>query len=286
MNSKAEFLKIEPNVYVLQSTFVNSKRGLIVDDTGSTIIDTSVSFSETEMMIDKANNVGKPVRRVILTHSHFDHSAGSQILQDVERIAYNGASENMLSKHTKEYLAMRPAEHPDLENVRITLPTIEIDGEAIIRLAGRELLLFSTPGHSPDSMSILIEPDGILFTGDAVITCFPPVIQNGSCQEAIKTTKFILGMDFSWLVPGHGPVLAMSDAHQHCKISLEYLVQMRETLLTIEDPETPMKILQAAVEDLPGIFPQEIEMVEVWHQRALTKIWEEQWLSLNAKRDP
>lgn len=281
MSSEATLECLTSNVYILNSPFVQSKRGLIVDKFGSILIDTSVSLAETKLMLRHAEKQGSAVSRIIITHGHFDHTVGCQLLPDGERIAQQGAGEWMLSDHAKSYLALEPPEHPDLRNFQITLPTLEIDGSAVLRLSDRTLYLFPTPGHSPDSMSVLLEPDGILFTGDAVITCFPPVIQDGNSAQAVTSLRKILTVEYKWLVPGHGSILNRSNAQRHCQMHLDYLEEILSRISKIDDPNTPLTEIQSQMEDLTSIFPATIEMVEVWQPKAVAKIWKERSQSLN-----
>lgn len=267
--------QLVPDVYILDSPFVQSKRGLILDATGATMIDTSVAFDETRMMIAQAEKAGTPLRRLLLTHSHFDHSAGSQLLPNIERIAQRRAGDWMLSEHAANYLAQRPAEHPDLELISITLPTLEITGPAMIRLSGRSLALLPTPGHSPDSMSIVLEPDGVLFAGDTVVTCFPPIIQDGSGFAEIESLQSILELDFHYLVPGHGPVLERDAALRHIRSSLEYLVAVADSLAQLQDAEIPFPSVLEFTKHTVALLPDDLEAVEFWHERAVARLWQE-----------
>lgn len=267
--------ELVPDVYVLESSFVQSKRGLILDPAGSIMVDTSVVFAETRQMTALADSASLPLSRLILTHSHFDHSAGSELLPDIERIAQRGAGAWMLSDHAARYLAQRPAEHPDLEQMRITLPTLEIDGSAELRLGNRSLSLLPTPGHSPDSMAVLLQPDGILFAGDAVVTCFPPIIQDGSGLDCIASLDKILSLDFRYLVPGHGPVLSRDAALRHCQASLDYLRALCGLLVAIADDDPSSEQLRAVATPALRHLPPGLEMLDHWHAAAIKRLWRE-----------
>lgn len=275
MTEQATLDLLVDNVYVLSSPWFRCKRGLILDEYGSVIIDTPVSLYETEMMFQKALVKGKPVRRIVLTHSHFDHSAGCQYLLDGERIAMRGARDWMLSKHARDYLAIDPPEHPDLKKFKITLPTFEIDASAVIHLSKKRLYLFPTPGHSPDSMSVLLEPDGVLFTGDAIVTCFPPIIQDGSSEQAVASHQKCLTLNYKWLIPGHGPIMEYKNSQQHIQTSLNYLEDVRDRVSQFNDPNTPIETIMDSVKDAPKVFSPEIENVSDWHPRVVNKIWSE-----------
>jgi glyoxylase-like metal-dependent hydrolase (beta-lactamase superfamily II) len=232
------------------------------------------------MMIDKADDRGHPIRRLVLTDGHFDHSAGGCLLPSAEIIAQKGAGEWMQSQHAKEYLAQDPPEHPDLKVFTITTPTLEIDGSMTLFLKDRTLHLFPTPGHSPTHMSALLEPDKLLFAGDAVITCFPPVIQDGRSDDALATYRTIKQMDFRWLIPGHGPLLDAASARRYIGLCIDYLQQLQSRLSQIDDPGRSIEEVREIAKDLVDMFSEGVEMVHEWHEKALTKVWEERRLRL------
>jgi glyoxylase-like metal-dependent hydrolase (beta-lactamase superfamily II) len=267
---------------VLASEFVQSKRGLILDADGAVLVDTSMIQAETEMMLEGARRAGQPARRIVLTHSHFDHSAGCQLLPQSERIAQRGAGEWMLSEHARNYLAKEPPEHPDVRRLVVTLPTLEIDGPADLRLAEHHLRLAPTPGHSPDMMSVLVEPERVLFAGDAVITCFPPVIEDGDSAAALHSYERIQSMSFDWLVPGHGPLLDRPAAIVYIDACRQYLEALRATVERFDDPGTPLPVVEAAAAGVIDRLPPGLDLAPLWHQRAVGKVWSERRAALAA----
>jgi cyclase len=267
-------------LFILSSPFFQSKRGLIIDRAGSLLIDTSISLAETQLMAEHAKQSDHPISRIVLTHSHFDHSLGCQLFPRIERIAQMGAGEWMLSNHAQEYASGEPPEHPDLKRLEITLPTIEIEGNAIIRLETHTLQLFPTPGHSSDSMSVLVEPYKILFSGDALVTCYPPIIEDGDSGQAITSHQRLLETDFSWLVPGHGPVLNYRDAYRVAQTGLNYLQELRSRLGSITDPNTPFDEVKEFVSRLTDFFPDDMDMLAHWHGKAVAKVWREHQVEL------
>lgn len=186
----------------------------------------------------------------------------------------------MLSEHAANYLAQRPPEHPDLARLRITLPTIELEGPAKLRMDRWTLHMLPTPGHSPDGMCILLEPEGVLFTGDTVVTCFPPIIQDGSSAELVASLRCILALEFARLVPGHGPVLGPAAARHHLLTSLRYLEELQHEISQFDDPDTLPQVITAAVDHLRSAFPFPAETVKAWHDKAVSKVWEERQGSL------
>ncbi|HWN60008.1 MAG TPA: MBL fold metallo-hydrolase, partial [Streptosporangiaceae bacterium] len=85
------------------------------------------------------------VARILLTHGHPDHSAGAVRFAELSGATIQAAD---------------PAGRLGAEGLA--------DGE-VITAAGGELRVVATPGHSADSVSLLLPADGALFTGDTVL---------------------------------------------------------------------------------------------------------------------
>ena len=80
------------------------------------------------------------------------------------------------------------------------------DGE-VIRLGGRELIVMQTPGHSPDSLCLHDEKNGLLFTGDTfyrgAIYVWMPGADVRSYERSIRKLAH-LAPHLKLLLPGHG----------------------------------------------------------------------------------
>jgi glyoxylase-like metal-dependent hydrolase (beta-lactamase superfamily II) len=100
---------------------------------------------------------GRPLT-VIFTHNHGDHiGQADQFVQD-----------------STEYIgeADRPALVQRLKNAGVSDATIDAQVKAApdglrVDLGGRALTVYLTPGHTPGSLVVFDEPNGVLFTGDS-----------------------------------------------------------------------------------------------------------------------
>ena len=100
---------------------------------------------------------GRPVRNVVNTHGHFDHTANNGYFET----AY-------MTEETK-----KTADLPFPSFLGVRFPSgskIELveDGD-VISLGVRELLIFSLPDHAPGSIVLLDKREGLLFTGDEIL---------------------------------------------------------------------------------------------------------------------
>jgi len=129
------------------------------------------------------------VAQIVLTHGHLDHSAGA-----ARFAAMSGAPVG----------ALDPALRLGDEGF--------VPGDVLVA-AGCELRVVGTPGHSGDSLSLLLEADGALLTGDTVLGRGTTVIgPDGSLGDYLRTLDELRSLAeaamLRVLLPGHGPVLS------------------------------------------------------------------------------
>ncbi len=128
------------------------------------------------------------VAQIVLTHGHLDHSAGAARFAELSG-APVGALDPGLRLGTEGYRA----------------------GD-VINAAGCELRVVATPGHTADSLSLLLTADGALLTGDTVLGRGTTVIaEDGSLGDYLRTLNELRSLaddaDLRLLLPGHGPLL-------------------------------------------------------------------------------
>lgn len=110
------------------------------------------------------------------------------------------------------------------------------DGERLA-VAGLDLVVLRTPGHTPDSVCLLLPSDGVLLTGDTVLGRGTTVIPwpEGDLGAYLASLDRLLGdtsVGARRILPGHGPVV--EDARQKLQElkthRLERLDQVRAAL--------------------------------------------------------
>ncbi len=132
------------------------------------------------------------VAKILLTHGHPDHSAGAARLA-----ALTGAPVQ----------AADPARRLGPKNAEGLA-----DGD-VVTAAGCELRVVAAPGHSADSVCLLLPADSALFTGDTVLGRGTTVIAaDGNLGDYLRTLGQLRDLtearEVGLLLPGHGPMLA------------------------------------------------------------------------------
>lgn len=230
-NLKAE--KVAENTWVFQGKledFSNRNGGNIVNtafvvtEDGVVVIDTGPSLRYGKAMRQAIESVtDKPIKVVFNTHHHPDHFLGNQAFSDVDiqalpetgkQIALHGNAfaENMYRlvgdwmRSTEVYLPSRP---------------IESD---YLKLGSHSFKLMSYTGHSGSDLVILDEKTGVLFAADmiffqrALTTPHTPGLHVW-LDEIAKMRD----IEFSLLIPGHGPLVEDARAFDQMSAYLAWL---------------------------------------------------------------
>ena len=100
------------------------------------------------------------VTHLFLTHTDIDHAGGLALFPNAH-VYLTEDEEQMVDGTTPRFLWM-------LHNVRINRPyTLLADG-AVVTVGSIKVQAIATPGHTPGSMSYLVD-DGVLFSGDTLV---------------------------------------------------------------------------------------------------------------------
>ncbi|OLO36955.1 hypothetical protein BTR23_14510 [Alkalihalophilus pseudofirmus] len=144
----------------------------------------------------------KKVDFIFLTHCHHDHIAG---LNTVKK--YTNAP--VVTHHLEAEWLLQPSLNlsDNHENPIISdWPDILLSGEEMLKCGSSMMKVIHTPGHSPGSVSYLLE--NYLFSGDTLLNGFigPTEIPYGNrdlIKKSIKETLFQLDESIE-VYPGHG----------------------------------------------------------------------------------
>jgi cyclase len=81
--------------------------------------------------------------------------------------------------------------------------------------------LFPTPGPSPDSISVLLREDRILFAGDMMMPL--PHFVDGDPDELAKSLQAIPSMGLENIVQGHGELVLRGEIDDAVRSNLKYI---------------------------------------------------------------
>lgn len=203
-----------PNFFPVSCYFVEEEDGL-------TLIDTALPYSVKGIM-NTAAQIGKPITRIVLTHAHNDHIGALDGLKSMLPDSQVYISERD-AKLLKGDATLEPQEHQTPIKGRVPKPgKIMTKPDVLLRDDDRigSLAAFSSPGHTPGSMSFLDKRSGALIAGDAFQSkgglavsgrmklLFPfPAMATWSKETSLSSARKLLELNPTLLAVGHGPML-------------------------------------------------------------------------------
>lgn len=205
--------------YLIQLSRLGSFNCYFVrEDDGLTLVDTNLPGS-AKGIIQAAESLGQPIKRLTITHAHGDHAASMdavvEALQEVE-VAFSARTERFLSGDMS-----LEADEPQskLRGSYVTSNT-----KPSRRLAPGDqigsLKVVAAPGHTPDQIAFMDIRDETLIAGDAYQTkagtavmgvmrwLFPfPAMATWDKPTALATARNLYDLQPRRLAVGHGRVL-------------------------------------------------------------------------------
>jgi glyoxylase-like metal-dependent hydrolase (beta-lactamase superfamily II) len=235
--------RVADNVYSFQSEYyAQVTAGAIIGPNWAVVIDTLAMPEETLDIRDFIEqDLNRPIRYVINTHYHADHSWGNCFFPGATIIAH-ALCRQLLYTKGKDSLKEVQTLNTTFRSVRIVLPHITFDDSSLhIRVGKKTLTMFSLPGPSPDNIGILIEEDRVLFAGDAFMPI--PYIVDGSIDETIASLKAITKMGLENVVQGHGDIVLRGEIAVSVQDNLDYLSAIRKAVRQSARRKYPMDFL-------------------------------------------
>ncbi len=221
---------------------VGSNAAVVVNESDVLLVDSHISPAAAIALLDELRPVTeKPVRYVVNTHYHFDHVHGNQVYPpEVEVIGHEFTREVIASgssvrgRSYETYIGGLPTRIEALaasadttsdpearEGVERNLarlrrfkaqtdevvpvpPNTTLSERMTLYRGEREIrLLFFGRGHTGGDIVVHLPRDGVLITGD-LLTEGIPYMGDGYIDEWIVTLGELEGLDFEWILPGHG----------------------------------------------------------------------------------
>ena len=219
--------RVSEDIYVFTSeVYAQVTAGVVIYPDGAVVIDTlAFPFETNEIKEFIEKRLNAKVRFLIYTHYHADHTNGAYLFPDAQVIGHRLTRER-LDTIGRQGLARAKEQSPELVAAEVVLPNLLLEGGRLnLHLAKKTLQLFHTPGPSPDSISVLLKEDRILFAGDMMMPL--PYFVDGDPDELAHSLQSIPGMALENVVQGHGELVLRGEIDDSVRSNLKYLENVR-----------------------------------------------------------
>jgi cyclase len=240
------FDKITEGVYYATATgslVTGSNNVAIIGSRDVLVVDTGTTPAAARAFIDDLKLVTtKPVRYVVNTHFHYDHTDGNQVyagkadiiahdyvkqamqtLDVLHREPYQtsqlvnvprriddlkrqlaGAKDAAARQMIQQQLTVAQQGFEQLKEIKPTAPNVTYSTKKVLDLGGREVqLLFLGRGHTNGDTVVFLPKEKIVATGDLMES---QIAYMGDAQfaEWVTTLDALNTLDFDTDLPGHG----------------------------------------------------------------------------------
>jgi glyoxylase-like metal-dependent hydrolase (beta-lactamase superfamily II) len=205
------------------------------------LVDTNITPEATRRLVaDIKTLTDKPLRYVVNTHWHYDHTDGNQIFgPEVQIIGHENTRKTILAgvlhkrleqafrdlpnalantrkrlaaagneaerQQIQRQLAVQEAYQEQLKETRPTPPNVTITDRLTIHSGDREIQIFHPGrGHSDTDVIVYLPKERVLITGDYWEGDRTGALNFGFHDEWADNLEKLKSIDFDWVIAGHG----------------------------------------------------------------------------------
>jgi len=179
--------------------------GFLVGRDAVTVIDTCFTERRTLALVDTiASITPRPLRTLVNTHHHGDHTHGNYLLPAATIIGHERCRTEMLESG---HVATSLFPGVDWGRLEVAAPFVCFEQRLQLYVDDRRVELdFVGPAHTTNDVIAWLPQDRVLFAGDLVFNGGTPFVVMGSVAGSLAALDRVRALGADVIVPGHGPV--------------------------------------------------------------------------------
>jgi len=203
--------EVSPGVFAYiqpDGTWFLNNTGFLVGSTGVASVDACSTERRTRAYIEEiAKRSPRPVRTLINTHHHGDHTHGNYLFGDATIVAHDRCREEVLAAGLPYF----PGVFQDVDwgDLRVAPPFLTYSDRVTLYSDDLrcEVRYVGTPAHTTNDSIVWLPERSVLFTGDLIFNGGTPFMLMGSITGAIDVLENVIKpLSPQTIVPGHGDV--------------------------------------------------------------------------------
>ncbi len=234
-----------------------SNGAVVVNESDVLVVDSHMTPSAARAMLaDLAKITDKPVRYLVNTHFHFDHTHGNEVFgPDVEIVAHEFTRRKVAAGDTKrgrgydtfigstpqavagmrakldalsgeeraameQQIAFMTRVYEESEAVEPRAPTLALREAVTLYRGGREIRLMHVGrGHTGGDVLVFLPAEKALISGD-LLTAGLPYMGDAFVPEWVAALDEVAALDPEVILPGHGPAYTEVERARHLQLYL------------------------------------------------------------------
>jgi len=245
-----EFRKLAEDVYVYIGKLNDSNAMAIVTTEGVVLVDTGNNTTDTRALLKQVQSVTKqPVRYVIITQNHNDHSGGAALFSPPAiTIVHERVAKQWGSLRPNQITAWRrrfPERAAALAQLTPTQTIQTVGDRFTLRLGGKEIQTIYVPDeYNPGDIAVWLPKERILHGSMAAYKDRHPDIRpdysHGTTEGLLKQLKAYITLRPEIVVPAHGPVSGV----WLLETMVEYLLLARDSVQEMMKKGMPLAAIE------------------------------------------
>ena len=211
----------------------------LVGNENVTVVDPGPALDTHIEAIVKASD---SIKQIIVTHTHPDHSPGVKLLQEAIDVPAYGLITDTTKDQDKTFSPLKLLSDGDV-----------LDEEEY------SIEVIHTPGHASNHLCYLLKEEGLIFTGDHIMSGSTVVISppDGNMKHYIESLEKLKNYDLRTIAPGHGET--MKDPQLVAEWIVNHRLEREEKVsnaLKEAGEGTPDTLVDKVYDDVdPSLFP-------------------------------
>jgi cyclase len=250
--------KLADGVYVHTGNGFDSNSGIILTEDGVIVIDTGQNPIESRDIMDTVKKLtSMPVRLVIDTEPHGDHTTGHFVFPQAVVVAAAGGGESMRGAERaapdriQRMAATSPQMKAALEGYKFIAPHIEYHDRMTINFGGRTIELIYMKGvHSESDTAVWLPKERVVFSASAFvvnqINILRPFV---TIPDILAAGKMMRALNPEYVVPGHGTpgtVKIFDDGEKYYALLMERVGTLMRQGKSLDDIKKEVKMPEYA----------------------------------------
>jgi glyoxylase-like metal-dependent hydrolase (beta-lactamase superfamily II) len=228
--------------------FAGGNVGVSAGEDGVLVIDDELEPLSPKLRTALAALSKKPVRFVVNTHMHGDHTGGNAALGGAGAVivAHYNVRKRLSSTQFMEFMGMKKTIPP---SPAAALPVITFNDDLTFFFNGDEIhVIHVAPAHTDSDSIIHFKKANVIHTGDVFVRHYPIVDApgGGTYEGHIAAADRILALadDATKIIPGHGPVSTKAD-----------VVAWRDMLVKLRDRVAALAAQKKTLDEIKASKP-------------------------------
>jgi cyclase len=243
--AKLDIVKVRDDLFVIHNDFVPGNTTALVTGQGVVLVDDKFEVDHDNILALLKTVTSQPVKYVVNTHHHADHSGGNAKMQglNAQVITSEQARQHMVAGN-------QPGQ-----------PTMTFVDRGFIHLGGKNVeLYYFGRAHTSGDVFVYFPAQRALAAGDAFTfgAATPQLVDypgGGSAKDWTGTLDGALRLDFDTVIPGHGAVTTKAEMRKFRDSTLAMRNRVHEMLLQKKTKDEISAVLKADFQGAQLVFP-------------------------------